>query len=61
LVLMHALGAMVDAGLGGKYLQFEITDAEYRQLSTSVGRTWKTSLDALRGDSEALLPDLAGR
>jgi hypothetical protein len=60
LELMFALGAMVDAGLGGKYLQFEITDAEYRQLSTSVGRRWKTALDALRENADSELPDLAG-
>jgi hypothetical protein len=57
LELMFALGAMVDAGVGGKYLQFEITDAEYRQLSTSVGRTWKTALDALRENADAPLPE----
>jgi hypothetical protein len=59
---MFAIAALVDAGLGGKYLRFEITDAEYRQLSTSVGRTWKTALDALREKADdAPLSDLAGR
>jgi hypothetical protein len=56
LELMYATGAMVDAGLGGSYLQFAISDAEHQQLSTSVGRTWKTVIEALKTNGDAPLP-----
>ena len=59
LALMYAVSAMVENGLGGgefTYLRFEISDAEHQQLSTSVGRTWKTVIEALKTNGDAPLP-----
>jgi hypothetical protein len=47
LVLMAALAAL------GEPLQFSISDAEHRQLSATVGRTWRDALSALRTDPDA--------
>jgi hypothetical protein len=55
---MYALSAMVDAGVGGKCLLFEITDAEHRRLSASVGQTWRAAIEALKTDSDSPLPAL---
>jgi chromosome segregation ATPase len=56
LTRMFAIGAMSDLG-GVARLIFAISDAEHRQLSASVGRTWEAAIAALKTDSDALLPN----
>jgi hypothetical protein len=52
LVLIAALAAI------GEPLQFSISDAEHRQLSSTTGARWRAAIEALKTDAGAELPSL---